>query len=293
MSGRITARTAAGSTTSPPRTRTTLREGEKRRLTVGAMLATRPRVCVLDEPTFETGSADLARDGGESMSALAADGIRRYRCDHPRPRPARHALGARGVPEWGRLGTIPVSTLARGPLSGINPVAKLGAAFLIAIRSSRRSTGGPGVHGRCSRDPADRQQLEAGLSWRGFWIRTLPVWIAAPLAAVSIALYGEEGGGCISTGGADGQRRCRLSSVAATFFRVLAIALPGHRSVLRRRSHSSRRLPPRAVGEAARPVRARRARRPAHGRPARRRLARAGSRAARARSWPIAGGSAA
>ena len=28
---------------------------------------------------------------------------------------------------------IPVSTLARGPLSGINPVAKLGAAFLIAV----------------------------------------------------------------------------------------------------------------------------------------------------------------
>lgn len=30
----------------------TLSGGEKRRLTVGAMLATRPRVCVLDEPTF-------------------------------------------------------------------------------------------------------------------------------------------------------------------------------------------------------------------------------------------------
>ena len=52
----------------------TLSGGEKRRLTVGAMLATRPRVCVLDEPTFGQ-DPQTWREMVRIMSALAADSI--------------------------------------------------------------------------------------------------------------------------------------------------------------------------------------------------------------------------
>lgn len=45
----------------------TLSGGEKRRLTVGAMLATRPRVVVLDEPTF----GQDARTWGELVAIVA------------------------------------------------------------------------------------------------------------------------------------------------------------------------------------------------------------------------------
>jgi energy-coupling factor transport system permease protein len=66
----------------------------------------------------------------------------------------------------------------------------------------------------------------AGLGWRAFWRRTWPVWIAAPLTAVTIALYGQTSGQVyvewflvrISDGS--------LLLATATFLRVLAIALP-------------------------------------------------------------------
>lgn len=66
----------------------------------------------------------------------------------------------------------------------------------------------------------------AGLSARSFWLRTAPVWIAAPLAGLTIALYGETSGTVhaefllarISDGSID--------LALATTLRVLAIGLP-------------------------------------------------------------------
>jgi len=52
----------------------TLSGGEKRRLTVGAMLATRPRVCVLDEPTFGQ-DPQTWREMVGIMSSLSDEGI--------------------------------------------------------------------------------------------------------------------------------------------------------------------------------------------------------------------------
>jgi len=52
----------------------TLSGGEKRRLTVGAMLATRPRVCVLDEPTFGQ-DPQTWREMVGIMASLADQGI--------------------------------------------------------------------------------------------------------------------------------------------------------------------------------------------------------------------------
>ncbi|MGO3662205.1 energy-coupling factor transporter transmembrane component T family protein [Microbacterium gubbeenense] len=119
---------------------------------------------------------------------------------------------------------IPVSTLARGPLSGINPVAKLGAAFLIAIPLIATIDWVSAFTALVLGNPLIAM---SGLSWRGFWIRTLPVWIAAPLTAVSIALYGERGGAVHFHWGLMTVSDMSLELAAATFFRVLAIALPG------------------------------------------------------------------
>ncbi|MCU1404639.1 MAG: energy-coupling factor transporter transrane protein EcfT [Glaciihabitans sp.] len=106
---------------------------------------------------------------------------------------------------------------------GVNPVAKLGAALLL---------------GACLILSIDWVSasvalglelvlfLFAGLSARRFWLRTLPVWIAAPLTAVTIALYGESSGRVhfefLFARVSDGS----LELALATFLRVLAIGLP-------------------------------------------------------------------
>ncbi|QEW01039.1 energy-coupling factor transporter transmembrane protein EcfT [Microbacterium caowuchunii] len=110
-----------------------------------------------------------------------------------------------------------------GRFARVNPVAKLAASGLIAI---------PLVLTLDVVSAATALVLEmllmpfAGVRWREFWVRTWPVWLAAPLTALTIALYGEAGGTVhlewfvirVSDGS--------LELAAATFFRVLAIALP-------------------------------------------------------------------
>jgi energy-coupling factor transport system permease protein len=66
----------------------------------------------------------------------------------------------------------------------------------------------------------------AGVPWRTFWTRTAPVWIAAPVVSVTIALYGKATGHSyfhwlfadVTTGS--------LTLALATGIRVLAVALP-------------------------------------------------------------------
>lgn len=110
-----------------------------------------------------------------------------------------------------------------GLVARINPVAKLGAGALIAL---------PLVLTLDWVSAATALLLEcllfpfAGLGWREFWVRTWPVWLAAPLTAVTIALYGETSGEVyfewlfvrVSEGS--------IELAVATLFRVLAIALP-------------------------------------------------------------------
>lgn len=110
-----------------------------------------------------------------------------------------------------------------GVVARINPVAKLAASALIAL---------PLVLTLDWVSAAVALVLEcllfpyAGISWREFWVRTWPVWLAAPLTALTIALYGEASGEVyvdwlfvhVSEGS--------IELAVATFFRVLAIALP-------------------------------------------------------------------
>ena len=61
---------------------------------------------------------------------------------------------------------------------------------------------------------------------RRFWMRTLPLWIAAPLAGVTIALYGQTSGEVYAEFLLARISEGSLLLAAATVLRVLAIALP-------------------------------------------------------------------
>lgn len=115
------------------------------------------------------------------------------------------------------------SSSSRRAFATINPVAKLAAALLIAVVLV------------LSIDPVSAGValvleipllLAAGLPWRTFWLRTLPVWLGALTGAVTVALYGVTSGEVyvewmlvrISEGS--------LLLAVATFLRVLAIGLP-------------------------------------------------------------------
>lgn len=117
-----------------------------------------------------------------------------------------------------------LETRARtGAMAQINPVAKLGASALIAL---------PLILTLDMASAAVALALEcvlflfAGIGWREFWLRTWPVWLAAPLTGVTIALYGEPSGTVyvewFLVRVSDGS----LALAGATMLRVLAIALP-------------------------------------------------------------------
>lgn len=119
--------------------------------------------------------------------------------------------------------TLQETRARTGAIARINPVAKLGAGGLVAL---------PLILTLDMVSAAVALMLEcvlfffAGISWREFWTRTWPVWLAAPLTGVTIALYGEASGTVhvewflvrISDGS--------LLLAGATMQRVLAIALP-------------------------------------------------------------------
>ena len=107
--------------------------------------------------------------------------------------------------------------------TSVNPVAKLGAALLLSL---------------CLVLTIDWVSAAVALALEvivafalrinvsGFWRRTLPVWIAAPLTAITIALYGQPSGQVyfefLFARVSDGS----IELAVATFLRVLAIGLP-------------------------------------------------------------------
>lgn len=119
--------------------------------------------------------------------------------------------------------TLAISDARTGALARVNPLSKLLASALIAlplVLTLDVVSAGVALALECLLFPF------AGLRWREFWVRTAPVWIAAPLTAVTIALYGETSGRIwfewflvrVSEGS--------LELAVATLLRVLAIALP-------------------------------------------------------------------
>lgn len=114
---------------------------------------------------------------------------------------------------------------ARGTLAihRINPVAKLATALLVAGMLVLTIDW-------VSATVALALELVlfafAGLSLRTFILRTMPVWILAPLAGITIALYGEVAGRTYFEWAfvhiSDGS----LTLAVATVLRILAIGLP-------------------------------------------------------------------
>jgi energy-coupling factor transport system permease protein len=66
----------------------------------------------------------------------------------------------------------------------------------------------------------------AGLGWRTFWLRTAPVWIAAPIVTVTISLYGRASGHSYFHWLLVDVTSGSLTLAVATGIRILAIALP-------------------------------------------------------------------
>lgn len=111
----------------------------------------------------------------------------------------------------------------RHPFSRINPVAKLGAALLLAGCLILTVDG-------VSAGTAIVLELVAflflGIPARTFWIRTLPVWIAAPLTGLTILLYGKSSGTVYAEWLAIRISDGSIELAIATALRVLAIGLP-------------------------------------------------------------------
>ncbi|MCD1269046.1 energy-coupling factor transporter transmembrane protein EcfT [Microbacterium sp. MEC084] len=118
---------------------------------------------------------------------------------------------------------LPTPLVPAGPLARVNPVAKLGAALLMAAPLVLTIDWVSAAVALLLSVPL---LAMSGLGWRRFWARTAPVWIAAPLTGVTIALYGETSGTVhldwLFVRISDGS----LALAAATVLRILALALP-------------------------------------------------------------------
>jgi energy-coupling factor transport system permease protein len=119
--------------------------------------------------------------------------------------------------------TLLDSRARTGVVAHLNPVAKLGASTLIALPLVLTLDWVSALVAlvlECLLFPF------AGIGWREFWVRTWPVWVAAPLTAVTIALYGQTSGEVYVDWFLVQISQGSIELAVATLFRVLAIALP-------------------------------------------------------------------
>lgn len=118
---------------------------------------------------------------------------------------------------------IGIDTIRTGRTARINPVAKLLTGAIIGI---------PLIVSLDVVSAGTALGIElvlfffAGLTWRQFWMRTWPAWLAAPLTGVTIALYGQASGDTYFQWAFINVTEGSLQLAAATVLRVLAIALP-------------------------------------------------------------------
>jgi energy-coupling factor transport system permease protein len=105
----------------------------------------------------------------------------------------------------------------------VNPVAKLGTAFLLSLSLILTIDW---VSAAVALALESALLFWAGLSPRRFLLRTLPIWIAAPTAGLTVLLYGQESGQThwqfLLIHVTDGS----IALAIATALRVLAIGLP-------------------------------------------------------------------
>ena len=225
--------------------------GEQRRLSVGTALATAPRLLVLDEPTFGQDPrtwAELVRLLREAMHAgtavlvvthdrqlVAALGARELRLAAPEPGQTGGNAGGAEAP--GAAGSdrrpgapghraapprsAPLATAGTALL--LDPVARLGAAILLAAglaASVDPLSAGVALVLELALTPLLR------IGWRHYWIRTWPVWLASPLAGLTLLLYADPAGRHYFDAGLVHVTDGSLFAAATLALRVLALALP-------------------------------------------------------------------
>ena len=106
----------------------------------------------------------------------------------------------------------------------INPVAKMLAAILLAIALLLSIDW---VSAAVALGLEALLLPLAGLPARQFWLRTATLWVAAPLAAFTTVLYGEDSGALLARFGPITITDGSLDLGLAIGLRILAIGLPG------------------------------------------------------------------
>lgn len=119
--------------------------------------------------------------------------------------------------------SLNTGTRETGVIHRINPVAKLATAFLLSLSLILTIDW---VSAAVALALEAVLLFWAGLSPRQFFLRTLPIWIAAPTAGLTVLLYGQESGHTywqfLLIHVTDGS----IALGIATALRVLAIGLP-------------------------------------------------------------------
>ena len=227
----------------------TLSGGEKRRLSVATALISAPDVVLLDEPTFGqdrttwielvrilrgavgrgttlvsiTHDAAFVRAMGDRVIDLDDVGSDARKPADPAPTP--DAGGTGGAPDAGDdpVAEVLADRERRGLIHRVNPVTQFLAVFIMALPLM------------LSVDPitsAVALGLEVlllpatGVRARTLAFRMIPLFIAAPLAAISMLLYANPGGEILWQWGPAIISENSVALAGGIVMRVLAIGLP-------------------------------------------------------------------
>lgn len=111
----------------------------------------------------------------------------------------------------------------RSAIRRINPVAKLGAALLLSLMLL---TTIDWVSAAVALALESLLFPWAGLKTKTFFLRTLPIWVAAPAAGLTTLLYGQDAGATLAQFWFISITQGSANLALATVLRILAIGLP-------------------------------------------------------------------
>lgn len=109
-------------------------------------------------------------------------------------------------------------------VANVNPVAKLAVALILSavlLLSIDSVSASVALLLECV------LLFWSGISARQFWIRTIPLWVAAPFAGITTVLYGADSGATLWQFGFVSITDGSASLGAAIVLRILCIGLPG------------------------------------------------------------------